>query len=560
MNRTNPNLAFCSAVAEELSRCGVRLAVISPGSRSTPLAIAFDREPGIETFVGIDERASSFLALGAAQATETPVVMICTSGTAAANYLPAVTEADLSAVPLLVLTADRPPELRGVGAGQVIDQIKLYGDAVRLFVEVGSHEPDDAGLIHARSLACRSFAGAAGDPRPGPVHLNFGFREPVAPVPGPRDVDASLPVAVEGRPDRPLTRVISPPSRPLPEDLEPVKVLLDGKTRFMVVAGRQPDRELAGPVIDLAARLGAPVLAEPTSQIRSGQHISERIIWRYGWILSDRDRARPLIPDAVIRVGEMPTSKALRRTLAASPDCVQVVIDPSRAWHEPTRFADVLLRSESVATVRALSDLLGPAVDDRFAEDWISAQEESGRVDETSDSLDRSAIHGAIQTSGRDGDIVYTASSLAIRDQEANTPPGRQEVTYLANRGANGIDGLVSSGIGAALATGRRTTVVTGDVGFRHDVGALDLLSGLDLDIRIVVVNDGGGRIFENLPQKGAMDPDQFERLMLTPGEVEPSVLAATWGIPATRVDDVEALLEALDHPGPLVIEACPSA
>ena len=156
MDRTNPNLAFCSAVAEELSRCGVRLAVISPGSRSTPLAIAFDRDPGIETFVGIDERASSFLALGAAQATETPVVMICTSGTAAANYLPAVTEADLSAVPLLVLTADRPPELRGVGAGQVIDQIKLYGDAVRLFVEVGSHEPDDAGLIHARSLACRS--------------------------------------------------------------------------------------------------------------------------------------------------------------------------------------------------------------------------------------------------------------------------------------------------------------------------------------------------------------------------------------------------------------------
>lgn len=560
MDATNGNLAFCSVLAEELALSGVRLAVISPGSRSTPLAVAFEREPAIETFVGIDERACSFLALGAAQASSTPVVLICTSGTAAANYLPAVAEADLSAVPLLVLTADRPPELRGVGAGQTIDQIKIYGDAVRLFVEVGNHTADDAGLIHSRSLACRAFAAAAGDPRPGPVHLNFGFREPLAPSPESDGPDAGLRLAVEGRGDRPLTEVVSPLATPGPDEIELIRSRFEGRSRFMIIAGRQTDPGVARPTFDLARRLGAPVLAEPTSQLRSASTGSDPIVWRYDAILSGEVPPEALRPDAVVRIGEMPTSKALRQMLSEAFECTQLVIDPAHGWNEPSRIADLILRADPAGTLDALAEALPAVVDRTFAGMWLSAQEDlPGPVGGPEGQLDRAAVHRAVRDTALEGEIIYTASSLAIRDQEAESPPGPRGVIYLANRGANGIDGLVSSGIGAALASGSRTTVITGDVGFRHDVGALDLLTGLDLDVRIVVVNDGGGRIFERLPQKQSMTPEEFDRLMLAPGSVEASLLAATWDIPATRVDDAEALIEALEHPGPLVIEVFPA-
>src|SRR5690349_10186216 len=199
MDPTNRNTALASALAEELARCGVRHAVISPGSRSTPLALALWREPGIDAHVIVDERSGGFFALGAAQATRTPVAIVCTSGTAAANLHPAVAEADESAVPLIVLTADRPPELRGIGAGQTIDQIKLFGSAVRWFSEVGTHDADDAGLLHFRSVACRAFAVASGDPRPGPVHLNVAFRDPLGPEPHPDDVTATSALARSGR-------------------------------------------------------------------------------------------------------------------------------------------------------------------------------------------------------------------------------------------------------------------------------------------------------------------------------------------------------------------------
>src|SRR3954462_7009075 len=196
MDATNANTALASAFVEELARCGVRPAVLSPGSRSPPLAVALARQPAIDLSVIVDERSAAFFALGAAQATRTPVAILCTSGTAAANLHPAVCEADQSAVPLVVLTADRPPELRGIGAGQTIDQLKLYGSAVRWFCEVGTHDADDAGLLHYRSVACRAFAMARGEPRPGPVHLNVAWRDPLGPEPRPDEVTATAPLAL----------------------------------------------------------------------------------------------------------------------------------------------------------------------------------------------------------------------------------------------------------------------------------------------------------------------------------------------------------------------------
>ena len=199
MDPTNRNTALASALVDELGRCGVRDAVLCPGSRSTPLALALWREPAIDARVIVDERSAGYFAVGAAQATGTPVAVLCTSGTAAANLHPAVCEADEAAVPLIVLTADRPPELRGIGAGQTIDQLGLFGSAARWFCEVGSHEADDSGLLHHRSVACRAYFVAAGDPRPGPVHLNVCWRDPLGPEPRPGDLTASSPLALEGR-------------------------------------------------------------------------------------------------------------------------------------------------------------------------------------------------------------------------------------------------------------------------------------------------------------------------------------------------------------------------
>src|SRR3954451_15958433 len=216
MDATNANTALASAFVEELARCGLRHAVLSPGSRSTPLAVALGRQPAIDLSVIVDERSAAFFALGAAQATRTPVAILCTSGTAAANFHPAVCEADESGVPLVVLTADRPPELRGIGAGQTIDQLKLYGNAVRWFCEVGTPDADDAGLLHYRSVACRAFAMARGEPRPGPVHLNLAWREPLAPVDQPGAVTATDPLALEGRDGRPFTAVARGPAQPDP--------------------------------------------------------------------------------------------------------------------------------------------------------------------------------------------------------------------------------------------------------------------------------------------------------------------------------------------------------
>ena len=297
-------------MVEELARCGVRQAVASPGSRSTPLALALWRQPAIEVTVIVDERSAGFFALGAAQSSGRPVAALCTSGTAAANLHPAVCEADEAAVPLIALTADRPPELRGIGAGQTMDQLKLYGEAVRWFCEVGTHEADDAGLLHFRSVACRAYAAARGEPRPGPVQLNVAFREPLGPEPRPDDVTASSPLALEGRGERPLSAVAAGHAPAEEALLDELAERVGESPRGLIVCGRQADERLAAPVAALAAAAGYPILAEPTSQVRLGSHARDLVVWPYDWIA--RLRPAELEPEVVIRFGDMPTSKALR--------------------------------------------------------------------------------------------------------------------------------------------------------------------------------------------------------------------------------------------------------
>jgi 2-succinyl-5-enolpyruvyl-6-hydroxy-3-cyclohexene-1-carboxylate synthase len=569
MDLTNGNTALASAFAEELARGGVTRAVVSPGSRSTPLAVALWREPGIEVTVIVDERSASFFALGATQATGEPVALLCTSGTALANYGPAVAEADESGLPLIVLSADRPPELRGIGAGQTIDQIKTFGESVRWFCEVGTHEADDSGLLHMRSVACRAIARARGEIRPGPVHLNLPWREPLSPIPVEGAVTATDPLALEGRDGRPLTAVTR-------VDLEPSTFVLDeiaghigDAIAGIIIAGRQTDPELREPLAHLARASGFPILAEPTSQLRLGPHDHSYVITTYDTLLRDEHWAKGVVPELVLRFGEMPTSKPLRQWLAAS-GADQIVVDPTGGWNEPTGRAAAIVRADPTECASGWATRLekqsaeggprGPLhsrTAGRFAQEpsrpapeaWLQAEkvalgaiaEELGGAEITEPGL-----HLALGKAHRDGDLVYTSSSMPIRDQEAFLAPGEADVLLLANRGANGIDGLISSGIGAAHASGRATTIVTGDLGLLHDIGGLAALREVEVPVRIVVIDNGGGGIFHFLPQQEALGSEEFEALLGTPRGVSVERAAALFDLPHHRLQSLDELPLAL--------------
>jgi 2-succinyl-5-enolpyruvyl-6-hydroxy-3-cyclohexene-1-carboxylate synthase len=553
MDPTNANTALASAFAEELERGGLRHAVVSPGSRSTPLAVALWRAPGIEVTVIVDERSAGFFGLGAAQASGEPVALLCTSGTAAANYHPAVCEADESALPLLVLTADRPPELRGIGAGQTIDQVKLYGESVRWFCEVGTHLADDAGLLHYRSVACRALAKARGEVRPGPVHLNLPWREPLAPVPVPGSVTATDPLALIGREDRPLTAVTHVDEEPTSFELDEIAAHIGNAISGVIVVGRQLDPELREPLADLARAAGFPILADATSQLRLGRHDRSHVVATYDQLLRDEHFARSVAPELVLRFGEMPTSKPLRTWLEVS-GADQIVVDPSGGWNEPTRRAAAIVRAEPTALAAGWARRL--AGQERGGpERWLQAEAaaraaidgalgpESG---EAAGEITEPALHRALGRAHADGELVYTASSMPIRDQEAFVDCADTDVSFLCNRGANGIDGLLSSGIGAAHAGNRPTTVITGDLGLLHDLGGLAALHDISAPVRIVVIDNGGGGIFHFLPQREAMEPAEFEALLGTPRGIDVAKAAALFDLPHRRLGSLADLPAAL--------------
>jgi 2-succinyl-5-enolpyruvyl-6-hydroxy-3-cyclohexene-1-carboxylate synthase len=551
MDPTNANTALASAFTEELASCGVRLAVVSPGSRSTPLAVALWHQPEIEVSVIVDERSAGFFALGAAQASGEPVALLCTSGTALVNYHPAVCEADESALPLLVLSADRPPELRGIGAGQTIDQIKTFGSSVRWFCEVGTHAADDEGLLHYRGIACRAVAAARGEIRPGPVHLNLPWREPLAPVTVDGAVTATDPLALAGRDGRPLTAVTRVDLEPSAFVLDEVAAHIGDAIDGVIIAGRQLDPELREPLAHLARVSGFPILADPTSQLRCGPHDRSHVIAGYDLLLRDEHFARSVVPELVLRFGEMPTSKPLRSWLAAS-GADQIVIDPDGGWNEPSRRAAAILRADPTelasgwaARLEGLEGRERPTPQ-RWTEAETAAQAALTAGLQIEAPITEPALHRALGEAHRDGDLVYTASSMPIRDQEAFLAADETDVLFLSNRGANGIDGLISSGIGAARASARPTTIVSGDLGLLHDLGGLAALREVETPVRVVVIDNDGGGIFHFLPQEGAMDATEFEALLGTPRGVDTTRAAALFDLPHRRLVSLDDLPGAL--------------
>src|SRR3954462_6819105 len=332
----NPTYAPLQAFVDELARCGMTHAVTSPGSRNAPLSLTLAADRRLEAGSVLDERAAGFFALGMAKATGRPVAVTCTSGSAAANLLPAVVEAHEARVPLLVMTADRPPELRDSGAGQAIDQLKLYGSFAKWFVEVGNHPAGRESAVHFRALACRAWHAAAGG-RPGVVHLNFPLREPLAPVqePVPGDWEGGaergpVPGDWEGRPDGgPWVQLHAPSPLPSPALVEGMAARIRDVSRGAIVCGSAGE-EVAQSVASLAAATGWPVLADPLSGVRCGPHDRSHVIGHYDVLLRSAAWADAHAPERVLRIGDTPTSKPLRAWLAKT---AQLVVDPHAVWH-----------------------------------------------------------------------------------------------------------------------------------------------------------------------------------------------------------------------------------
>jgi 2-succinyl-5-enolpyruvyl-6-hydroxy-3-cyclohexene-1-carboxylate synthase len=518
--------AFC----DELARCGLEHVCTSPGSRNTPILLSLAREPRIRTWSHIDERCSAFFALGAAKAGGRPVAVTCTSGTATANYLPAVVEAYHARVPLIVLTADRPPELRDVGAGQAIDQLKLYGDAVKWFVEVGVDTASAESLRWIRQLACRAYWTAASG-RPGPVHLNFPLREPLV-------LDASLPEdPVPGRAGgRPWVQLAPSPAVSVATRHVPA--------RGVVIAGRQErDPRIGEAAARCAERLGYALLADPLSGARHG----DTAVATYDVLLREPGFAARVAPEAVIRVGDLPTSKPLRAWLAGLDDVPQLALDPEGAWQDPAAVVSQIEAGDPVAVLDALTT---PAPDPTWLGAWTAADEAAQRAMTRAigDALSEPAVARQLGEHLSTHATLVVASSMPIRDAELYFPAGRPLPRVLSNRGANGIDGTVSTAFGVAAVSDGPVVLLIGDVALAHDVGGLIAARQLGLDLTIVVVNNDGGGIFHFLPVSG--ESDAFEEHVATPHGLDFAKAAALYGLDHTRVDTAGELADALGRPG----------
>ena len=548
----NPAAAFGATFADELIRCGLREAVLAPGSRSTPLAMAFfdaERRGRLRLHVRIDERSASFTALGLAKTSRRPVAVLCTSGTAAANFHPAVIEADESGVPLLVLTADRPPELRGVGANQAIDQIKMYGNAVRWFCEAGVPERRPGAAAYWRSVACQAWAHAAGAAGglAGPVHLNLAFREPLTPdLPG-APAEPDWPDSLDGRPEgSPWTRFADPSSAR--GQASPDALMLPWTERGVVICG-DGDYD-AAPLVELAEGAGWPVLAEPSSGARHGPNA----LSAYQYLLGTPEFAAVRRPDVIVSAGRPGLSRPQMAFLGGSAGRHVVIAQGPGRWADPQRSATdvaagIRLSGTPAGTVSPTTAWLDGwrRADDaaRRAVDAILDEEETL----TEPRLARDLVRGLPEDA-----LLWIGSSLPIRDIDCHGVP-RADLRILASRGASGIDGTVSAAIGAALAYGSPAFALVGDLAFLHDAPGLAL--GADEprpDLCLIVVNNDGGGIFSTLEQ--AAFTGSFERLFGTPHGAGLQHLAAAFGLPYQRLDLAEDLGKALPGAGLRIVEA----
>ncbi len=555
----NPTYAYIGAFVDELRRSGLQHAVICPGSRSTPLALVLASTPAIRCWMHIDERSAAFFALGLAKRLNQTVALLCTSGTAAANFLPAIAEAYLTHVPLLVLTADRPPELREVGAPQAIDQQRLYGTHVKWFMESALPEATNPALRYIRTLACRALAQTQNVPA-GPVHLNMPLREPLTPAPIANQplppVETREQLAWHGRPDdQPYVQVSSYTQNSLAADsaCEELVAALNDTPHGLILVGPQTDPALAAILLRLAQKTSYPILADPLSQLRGKGGAEELVISSYDAFLhSERFLAR-YQPQLILRFGAMPTSKPVLLYLKQYASCPQIIVDPHHGWEEPTQLATRIFYAEAldfcVALLKKLDEQDKPgdsevrlSLRERQAlekrRNWAAAWQEAERSTRAALSmacanfseLFEGRVFGELAQLLPDHSLLYTGNSMPIRDMDTFFWPDALKVRCLGNRGANGIDGVISSALGASAAGGpdEPAVLVIGDLSFFHDLNGLLAARMHDLHLVIVLINNDGGGIFSFLPQ--AAYPEHFEQLFGTPTGLDFRLIVTMYG------------------------------
>ena len=515
--------SFAATFVDELAVQGVEYACVSPGSRSAPIAMALQRHPKTNVFMQIDERSGSFFGIGLAKATGKPVVLLSTSGTAAAEFHPAVVEAFHSRTPLIVLTADRPPELRDVGANQAIDQQRLFGTAVRWFFDPGPpvEAPNAARLW--RRLAARAYAEALN----GPVHLNLPFREPLVPPPG------QVPSPLGESPQSMTAGRIAPTS----QQVSSLAAAVRGSKRPLVIAGEMRDGARLAEGLN---RLGIPLLAEPSSQLRraeSGAAVeSYEALLRAGWSLQHG-------PDLVIRLGSTPTSKVMNAWLAAAA-APTFLVDPDRMWRDEDQVASNVLVCDPQPLIESL-----PAADvGAWRDEWVSAgRKATAAIGATlvSTSIHEGHIVRALAARVPDTAQVFVGSSMPIRAADSFWPFARGGQTFYGNRGASGIDGLVSTGLGIAAGRSSNPTVLLlGDLSVYHDMNGLWSLRRHGIKATIVVCDNNGGGVFNFLPQ--AQHTDVFEEIFATPLGLDFAQVARLYGLVYSPVTDRSGLEPAI--------------
>lgn len=540
---------FCATLVDEWRRNGLTHAVVCPGSRSTPLALALHEAASrgdIELAVVLDERSAGFLALGMARASGRPVPVLTTSGTAAVNLHPAIVEAHHDTVPLIACTADRPPELHGVGAPQTIDQGHLYTSSARSFIDVGV--PDDTDPSTWRSMARRAWVGAAGyaDPGvpPGPVHLNLPFREPLVGRPAP-----SLP-----DPDVPDPQ----PPRQLPTVPSFLGSWLGGGARTVVVAG--PPDSGTDRLVTRAGQLGWPVLVDPRLGLDG-----PTVVRRADLVLRSDSLLARVSPDVVLRLGALPASKVVG-TWLDSLGGRQLGIDPWGRRFDPGGSLEHSVAADADDLVRWLDTIDPASAPAAWTRSWMVAERAAEEVVAEllavpggsgvgGEAMTEPAVARVVSAAAASwGGALVVSSSMPIRDVEEFGD--RRARPVYANRGANGIDGVVSTAVGVALASGTPSMALVGDLALLHDANGLGVLRNTSAALLLVVVDNGGGGIFHFLPQHDLLDPATFERLYGTPQGLDLVALIQAHGVPAWRVDTAAALHEAVQAPatGPAVL------
>lgn len=562
----NPTYACMGAFVDECRRAGLRHAVVCPGSRSAPLAMVLAATPAIRLWMHLDERSAAFFALGLARRLAEPVALLCTSGTAAANFLPALVEARLTHLPLLVLTADRPPELRECGAPQTIDQNRLYGTHVKWYMETALPEASDEALRSMRTIACRALAQAQTLPA-GPVHLNIPLREPLTPAP---IAGQPLPAhslrdqqAWQGRPDgQPYIAVhcdVSP-GRPAREALQELAVCIGQCPRGLLVVGpRGADPAVDEALLHLARTTGYPLLADPLSQLRGLQDAGVPIIASYDAFVRTECFGACALPQIMLRFGAMPTSKPLWLYLTRAL-CQQVVVDPFSGWEEPTQRAAQMFYAEPGRFCRELADcyvaLAGShdVLERREREAWGETWHRAERTTRAAlcsalgdlPGLCEGRVFTELATLLPAGSLFYVGNSMPVRDMDTFFWPDVRPVCCLGNRGANGIDGVVSSALGASAASSpaEPAVLVIGDLSFFHDLNGLLAARQHALNLVIVLLNNDGGGIFSFLPQ--AAYPEHFEQLFGTPTGLDFRPAVEMYGGRFLRITDWEMFRSAV--------------